>query len=249
MLSEISIAKQASYPDVPQKLSGLKAVNFIFGANGSGKTTISRVIQDETKPDCQVIWQNARPLERLVYNSDFARDNFAQQMAGIFTLGKAEADVLTKIADLKAKHASISDDITRNEGTLGPEDKSSGKRGDLRKLRAELEENCWVYRGRHDVHFKNGMTGSRGNKAAFCDKLLSELSTNTAALVSLDDLKTRALTVFEEGLEKLPSVSRFAARCSHGCTMARTTHMAICIWRSLNLRCTGIFRSSAAYSR
>ena len=43
MLTGVYINNVATY-SVPTQLDGLKQINFIFGANGSGKTTIGRII-------------------------------------------------------------------------------------------------------------------------------------------------------------------------------------------------------------
>ena len=82
MLQEILIANVASYPQVSQKLSDLKAVNYIFGTNGSGKTTISRVIADpESRPSCSLKWVKDQLIERLVYNSDFITKNYSAKIS------------------------------------------------------------------------------------------------------------------------------------------------------------------------
>ncbi|HAB39516.1 MAG TPA: hypothetical protein DCE52_16215, partial [Rhodobacteraceae bacterium] len=44
MIEEILIEKEGSYQGESQKMDGLKKINFIYGPNGSGKTTISRVL-------------------------------------------------------------------------------------------------------------------------------------------------------------------------------------------------------------
>lgn len=46
MIENIRILKEGSYGDHPQEMADLKKVNFIYGPNGSGKTTISRVLDN-----------------------------------------------------------------------------------------------------------------------------------------------------------------------------------------------------------
>ena len=209
MLSAITIKSEASYGADAQSLTALRAINFVFGTNGSGKTTISRVVADPAaKPTCSLAWQG-QPLERLVYNSDFASRNFAQQMPGIFTLGEAEAETLARIETAAGQVQSLTDDITRLQTTLG--DIDSGKLGELRTLRSAFEEKCWTIKKTHDDHFEEGFTGFRNSKVSFCDKLLTEWAQNSAAVVPLDDLKKRALTVFEKGLERVPTITTFDA--------------------------------------
>ena len=45
MIKSISISKIASYDETPEELNGLSQFNFLFGSNGTGKTTVSRVMK------------------------------------------------------------------------------------------------------------------------------------------------------------------------------------------------------------
>jgi wobble nucleotide-excising tRNase len=208
MLHRIQIADEASYSSSGEALTGLKALNFIFGTNGSGKTTISRVIAaPDNHPRCSLTWAKAQSLECLVYNIDFASRTYVPQMPGIFTLGEEAGDTLTKIKETEAKVSELQADIAKLVGTLGPDDKSSGKRGDLQALRAAFENECWKIKGLHDKHFAEAFSGVRNSKERFCDKFLAEYAVNKANLATLDDLKKRALTVFEKGLERQAAIS------------------------------------------
>jgi len=89
MLEQIDIHGVASYLGAPQSLTALRPVNYIYGANGSGKTTISRVIAAPADfQTCAVKWAQNALLECLVYNRDFVALNFTARMRGIFTLGQ-----------------------------------------------------------------------------------------------------------------------------------------------------------------
>ena len=55
MIDEISFAGIATVDVQPEKLDALSQFNYLFGSNGTGKTTISRVIADEDSfPTCKV---------------------------------------------------------------------------------------------------------------------------------------------------------------------------------------------------
>jgi len=69
-----------------------------------------------------------------------------------------------------------------------------------------FEETCWAIKGRHDEHFQVVFEGLRNAKSRFCDRVLAEQASNKAALCELDDLKTRAKSVFQKGLARLPSL-------------------------------------------
>lgn len=206
MLEEVSIAGVASYPNAGQKLHGLKAINFIFGSNGSGKTTISRVIADVAgRPTCSLSWAG-RPLECLVYNSDFATANFAHQMRGIFTLGEAQADKLARVEDAARTVQALRDDVDQFERTLGAADSTSGKRHELKALRDKFVAKTWMIKKNHDAHFQEAFTGFRNNSENFCDKFLAEGKDNNAELIAVEELRTRALTIFTKGAERVEPI-------------------------------------------
>lgn len=212
MIEEIRIARVATYGDRQQKLDGLRQVNFVFGTNGTGKTTISRVIANAAEyPTCGLDWRSGRPMEPLVYNSDFVDRNFTGQMKGIFTLGEANAETLAKIEAASAKVGEIEGQIAQLKNTLGAEDDSSGKRGELAKLRGEFEDECWKIKTTHDNHFKGAFDSVRAAKAKFCDRVLQEAAGNTADLHGIDDLKSRASTVYADGAQPIPKLQTYDA--------------------------------------
>ena len=72
MIESISISDIATYAIAPEVLDGLAQFNFLFGSNGTGKTTVSRVIADENSfPTCKVTWKAGTKLQPMVYNRDF----------------------------------------------------------------------------------------------------------------------------------------------------------------------------------
>ncbi len=207
MLEEICISKVATYGDAPQILAGLRQINFLFGTNGSCKTTISRVIADPAAhPSCAVTWWLGRPLETLVYNRDFVENNFTEQLRGIFTLGEVAAETLENIEKARAKVDEIEGKLGTLKTTLGEPDGSTGKHAELRALRENFEEQCWKIKTAHDAHFQAAFSGVRNSRARFCDKLLEENGENQATLHPIEDLKARARTVFADGVARLPTL-------------------------------------------
>ncbi|MEE4379648.1 MAG: AAA family ATPase, partial [Candidatus Competibacteraceae bacterium] len=119
MIESITIASTATFGTSPEMLNGLSQFNFVFGSNGTGKTTVSRVIADENSfPSCQVIWKGGTKLETMVYNRDFVDRNFHQptELKGVFTLGEDQVDTRAKIKTAKAEL----DDLTKEieEGVI-----------------------------------------------------------------------------------------------------------------------------------
>lgn len=201
MIESINICNDASYAEA-QPFAGLKKINYVFGANGSGKTTISRIIADPSLfPLAVVTWKDSRPTEALVYNSDFVERSFVPQMRGIFTLGEEDAD---KLAEIEAAREEVEKHLTAIgtiQDSLGI-DESAGKRKEFADLRATFEKQCWAVKDRHDAHFKGAFEGLRSKKAAFCDRVLQEQARNQAALHEIDALKARAVSIYEGNLQR-----------------------------------------------
>jgi wobble nucleotide-excising tRNase len=100
MIDSITIAGIATFGNTPEALNRLSQVNFVFGSNGTGKTTISRVIAEESNfPTCKVQWKGGTKLQPMVYNRDFVERNFNQsaELKGVFTLGEKQVDNYLKV--------------------------------------------------------------------------------------------------------------------------------------------------------
>lgn len=198
MLEEIRLAQVATYPDDAEILTGLRRVNFIFGTNGSGKTTISRIIADpNAHPACGVSWAGGRTLDTLVYNTHFVEKNFTPQMPGIFTLGKAEAETIRQIEESRRAVEDYVADIANKKKHLGV-DETSGFLGERKTLRDQFEEICWKLKTAYDGRFQGAFEGLRNSKSRFCDRVLHESDSNQASLQPIGELESRAATVFAD---------------------------------------------------
>lgn len=97
MIKSITIRNVASYDHKGVTFEHLQRVNFIYGSNGCGKTTLGRVLaKEEAYPRCRVEWDEAdNPSEMLtlVYNKDFRERNLAESIPGIFTLGEMSVEL------------------------------------------------------------------------------------------------------------------------------------------------------------
>ena len=210
MIESVSIQNEACYGGAPQVLSGLSHFNFIFGSNATGKTTISRIIANESAfPHCAVVWEGGTKLETLVYNRDFVDKNFDQplELKGIFTLGEKDKDILARIATAKTELDVLIDDIETLTKTLQGEDGRGGKKGELSAIEADFETECWTLKQKYDDRFQGAFTGYRHSKAAFKDKLLTEARSNSATSTSLPELERKAVTVFGEVPETVALIS------------------------------------------
>jgi len=199
MIESITISGVGTFGTTPAQVNALSLFNFFFGSNGAGKTTVSRVIAEETEfPTCVVKWKGGNKLQPLVYNRDFVERNFNQsvELKGVFTLGEKQTDTLTKIATAKSDLDAL---INRIETlTLGLQgvDGNGGKTGELAALEAGLKEKCWVQKQKHDAKLQGGLEGYRNSSEKFKEKVLQELAANKADLLALAELEKKAESVF-----------------------------------------------------
>ena len=114
MITEVDLSGTPCFAD-GTKLAGLKKINFIFGFNGSGKTSITRALANNSTNGNN---------DTHVYNSDYIKNVFYSsqtgnpgELAGItFTLGTKDAD---KQKELQAQTKEANDLSTKLEGTSG----------------------------------------------------------------------------------------------------------------------------------
>ena len=199
MIESITISSVATYTTTPEVLDGLSQFNFLFGSNGTGKTTVSRVIADETRfPTCSVTWKAGAKLQSLVYNHDFVERNFNQstELKGVFTLGEKQVDTLTKISAAKGELDALTAKIETLTQSLQGGDGNGGKKGELAMLEAGLKDKCWVQKQRHDAKLQGGFEGFRNSSERFKSKVLKEHASNSATLLTLDELQKRAANIF-----------------------------------------------------
>lgn len=146
MIKKITIKDEASYQGDAEVIDGLGKFSFFYGANGSGKTTISRVIRNpHAYPKCTVDWVNGTPLQTLVYNKDFVADTFNQDdgIPGVFTLRDTDNETVKHIENLEKEKVRTSNQISNLSSQLKGVDGKSGKIGDLKKLDDDFIEACW----------------------------------------------------------------------------------------------------------
>lgn len=214
MIESISIRNVATFhPTAATTLDDLRQINYIFGSNGTGKTTISRVIADATFSEaCVCTWKNGQPLESVVLNRDFVEKNFAQ-MRGVFTLGEKQKETEDKIRAAKESKDAEQENLHNLKSTLGGSDGLGGKKGELAQLESAAREKFWVPvdKIKKNKKLDKALEGVLGSKEKCKAKILQEAQNNQAALKKLGDLEKRAETIFGDTPSKQPSLPTLSA--------------------------------------
>ncbi|EIE01379.1 MULTISPECIES: AAA family ATPase [Leptospira] len=205
MIELIRISDVAAFGSTPEELSSLSRINFIFGSNGSGKTTISRIIANEEEyGSCSVLWKAGTKLQPMVYNSDFVDRNFVQlsEMKGVFTLGEEQAEVLSQIENKKGEIDTLRRKNIRLSEELNGNEDSNGMIKDMTIIESKFKDDCWEMKKKYDDSFGTAFIGYRNSADRFRDKVLIEDSSNKSTLLDLSELLKKAENVFSE--ESLP---------------------------------------------
>ncbi|EDK27891.1 hypothetical protein VSWAT3_21970 [Vibrionales bacterium SWAT-3] len=193
MIRSLKLASVATYDASGVQISDLKKINFIYGANGCGKTTASTYISqpdDDKYQNCQIVWDNERPVSSLVYNKAFRDKNFGStNIAGVFTLGQATTEQIDAIKSKKSEQQNEQHQIARLSTTLEQQEVT------LNEAEKDITDRCWKIFKSFESEFRSALTGSIGSKVRFRDKMLSELKNVSVDLLSLEELTIKGKTL------------------------------------------------------
>ena len=199
MISKIILDKVATYTGVefaPSK------VNYIYGGNGTGKTTISKVIANKVVyPDCVVEIADVT-VDKCVYNRDFVKEHFSQSSSvkGIFTLGKDTKDAKEFIEKKKAELDQLNQNINGNEENIRKQEGYIQTETDI------FEKQTWVVKKKYEEPFREAYEGFMGSMKSFSKKCLDEKE-NASNLIDFETLVERKGVLFDKGSVRYDQVS------------------------------------------
>ncbi len=125
-ISQISLKKVATFDENGASFENLNSINFIYGANGSGKTTTSSFLKnlaengnEDKFANSKIAWYNNESLKIEVYNKQFKEEQLRNsQVKGIFTLGKKTNENLEKIESKKESINKENEKKIKNKESL-----------------------------------------------------------------------------------------------------------------------------------
>ena len=146
-------------------------LNFFFGRNGVGKSTIAGVL---TATD-GLTWQNVNGRNAhtiLVYGRQFVEDNFANydSLGGVFTLGKHSIEAQQQLKELQEALAE-QQAISQTSAT-----DSQAKKDEREQLLTDFQEACWEESKDIRAWFPATQEG-RKHKRTFAEAILAAKTT------------------------------------------------------------------------
>ena len=197
MITKINLPQRVPFTE-PTVLDDMKRVCFVFGPNGSGKTTSSRLIHDEAENEDSSIleWGDGPHIKTYVYNRDFVSKNFKAEIPGVFTMGSENIEAKKRIDEL---NALIDEDQGKREGTREQCDQA---KADLEQCESEITDECWKVKSELPEVLRNHWPGT-GRKAKFKKDVFSKIESlaQNDALPDIATLESKASVVFDESIQ------------------------------------------------
>lgn len=198
MIKKIYIEKIATFTTPVEILP--KKINFIYGSNGSGKTTISKLIGGYINADnCGIENENSDESKILVYNKCFVRENFSQPVKGIFTLGQDSVEAQGELEKYRKENESKTKDVERKQKRL--DDLSR----DIESNKKSVIEKCWKFQTKIGNSVSGALVGYRQSKRIFFEKCISVLNTvENFPVEEFAVIKTKYDSVYSENSQVYP---------------------------------------------
>lgn len=192
MISKIVLNGVASYKK-EAVLDTDKKVNLLYGLNGTGKSTFSEFLYDQT--GARFSQCNIEGLEEndtvLVYNQKFVQDTFYEPegIHGIFTLSKGNADAQKVIDTTSAEVKKLTEQKRKIE-----EKKTKNEQKHLGEIE-EYKKQVWKIKTEYtggDRVLEFCLDGLKGNKDTLFKHIISLEKPEGELDYSVDDLKKEA---------------------------------------------------------
>lgn len=196
MIETIKMRNCATYNDEGAILDNCAKINFIYGANGSGKTTIGNYLSnldDSVFSDCEILFDGDES-DIIVYNRKFRESQILMgDIPGVFTLGRATKETIEEIASLKREREKAQNEYKETGVVLA--EKERKRVTDKNSVKDELWNRIYIkYKDRISFVFD----GVRASKDKFYEKIMNVYRLQGGVAHDIEKLCRAAKTVISE---------------------------------------------------
>lgn len=171
-----------------------KKINFIYGSNGCGKSTVSSFLAGTSDPrfvSYTIDWESENHEIICVYNRDFKRDNFQQTIPGIFTMGSSAIKDLEEVERLKKQFQKKREEYEGNKSALAKNNDEKKARGD------RFRDDTWnQILKKNETDFQKALEGFRNNKEKIKKELKERIATPKGKVCDRQVLIDRTETLY-----------------------------------------------------
>ena len=203
MIEEVRLGGMPCFGE-GERLLGLSTINYIFGPNGSGKTTISQCLADSESAGNPAITWDRQELTIRVYNRNYVRTAFTSaegEEPGVFLLGDDSRETFVLITEFESKREAALKRINKIQGTLATKQAAAAEE------RTALADAVWERRGVVPPGLKKHMSGLSASKEQCLTKTLAAARTHPSrGEETFSDLEAKADSAFNAKAEKAPLV-------------------------------------------
>lgn len=171
---------RATFSNVP--INELTFVNFFYGNNGAGKSSIAYAIEE----DDGVVWgdgKSAADFDVLVYNQNFINNNFANygDLKGVFIFGEEDIEAKEKVDKLSDEKRQ------KSEARLAALDEYKKKTEGLESALTQFQDTCFTKTAIIRKRFDKCMDGKK-QKKNFAEAIIKEANPIDHDLAELERL-------------------------------------------------------------
>lgn len=203
MITKINLSEIASYKNL-STLETDKKINLIYGLNGTGKSTLSKYLNQRTDDiyiKCSIEGLDDTH-EILVYNQTFIQENFfeAENLKGIFTLSKENKEAEIKIAEAQRKIEELNIEKESKTNELEIEEAS------INRKQTTAKDFVWKIKTDYsggDRVLEFCLDGYKGSKDNLFNHIISLIKPTTKPIKSIDDLKTDLQSISGDNAQKI----------------------------------------------
>lgn len=200
MIKSIIMKSCATYSDEGATIEDCKKVNFIYGANGSGKSTVGNFLSNQQNPlysDCEIKWNSQDSIDIFIYNKDFKQRHFNEDIEGIFTLGESRIEDINKINQLKDEKNKKDSRLNKLKASL------EHKNDEEKEYVDKFQEMIWnVILKANELDFKEVFKGFQKSKVKLKEEVFKRYTLLNSPTREREELKKSKEILFNIDAKK-----------------------------------------------